>query len=148
MMNVVADDEQREEKTDDGRHRSGRRHQRDRAREQRGTGRRDGGSGNLARGNWTRGPLARIDRAVEIIVEIHAGRVEQRHRDQHQSGAAAAPVAPGEHGPGEDVGPHRRQVRHAAEPEQGRKRNARRGEDAHRRSLIARYHEFRLIVPL
>ena len=54
--------------------------------------------------------LARIDAAIEVIVEIHAPDIEQRHRHQHDAGSSALPRTTGEHRSGEDVGPHRRQV--------------------------------------
>ena len=63
---------------------------------------------NLAGRDRALRPLGGIDRAVEIIVKVHAADVEQRHRQQHQAEAPALHRARRQHRAGQHIGPHRR----------------------------------------
>ena len=93
--------------------------------------------GNLTRGNRPLRPLARVDRAVEVVVEEHAADIEERHRDEHDEPCArSATLPPASTVAGEHVGPDGGKVRHATEPQQGLGRNGLLRSRRHRRKLL------------
>ena len=71
-----------------------RRHQHDPAAEQAEADRRHRARRNLPRRDRPLRPFARVDRAVEIVVEIHAADVEQRHCEKYETGARSSANSP------------------------------------------------------
>ena len=77
--------------------------------------REDGPRPDAARRDRPLGPLARVDLAVEGVVQVHPAGVEERERGREEDHAARRDGCAGERRPGERVRPDRRQVRHPPE---------------------------------
>ena len=73
--------------------------------------------GNLTRWNRAFGTMLGVKGVIEGIIEKHPTDIEGRKCQQEQRQSRIRQGSAGEHDPHEHVGPHRRQVGDAAEPQ-------------------------------